>query len=93
MQKIIKRVYVSTFFSERGESLEIKRVKEDLEVAEKLGATHISIEEEDYYGMPQIVLQAFLERMETDEEANNRLETIKKQDLNTLKQIQKKYGI
>ena len=53
--------------------IEIKKLREDLDELEKLGATTISIDIGDYWGDSIIEIGAYVTRMETDDEARARI--------------------
>lgn len=57
-------------------NVEISQIKKDIEVIEKLGATHIRFE--DYDGGCDTNIEALLIRLETTDEYNMRLEIEKK---------------
>ena len=73
MEKQIRRFKVNFDF-DWTYGVEIKKLKEDLETLEKLGVTEIEIEAED----DSVTIKAFAERLETDEEFNERLDKEKK---------------
>lgn len=78
---------------------EIKKLKEDLDALEKLGATEIEIEiKDDWGGVPYVSIEAFTYRIETAEEykermakENQRKEEIKRQELELLGKLKAKY--
>ena len=72
MEKQIRRFKVNFDFNWTY-GVEIKKLKEDLETLEKLGVTEIEIEAEDNWGSPSVTIEAFAERLETDEEAKERI--------------------
>lgn len=79
---------------------EIDLVIEDLNKMKELGATHISIETEESWGCATITFESHCERMETNEEAKERLDKIqsrknatKMNDLNTIELLKKRHGI
>lgn len=78
--------------------IELKKLKEDLDVLEKLGVTEIDIEAEEYYRSASVIIKAFTNRLETDEEFNSRinkenarLKIIEQQELAQLERLNKKY--
>ena len=77
MEKQIRRFKVNFYF-DWTYGVEIKKLKEDLETLEKLGVTEIEIEAEDNWGSPSVTIEAFAERLETDEEFKERLDKEKK---------------
>jgi len=72
MEKQIRKFRVNFDF-DWTYGVEIKKLKEDLETLEKLGVTEIEIEAEDNWGSPSVTIEAFAERLETDEEFKERL--------------------
>jgi len=72
MEKQIRRFKVNFDF-DWTYGVEIKKLKEDLETLEKLGVTEIEIEAEDNWGSPSVTIEAFTERLETDEEFSERI--------------------
>ena len=76
MEKQIRRFRVNFDFNWTY-GVEIKKLKEDLETLEKLGVTEIEIEA-DIWGTPSVRIEAFTERLETDEEFKERLDKEKK---------------
>jgi hypothetical protein len=80
--------------------VEISQIKKDIEELEKLGATHVEIEIEYYYGDPYVEIKALSNRLETDEEyqqrideQNKRQEEIKRRELEQLEKLKSKYGL
>ena len=72
MEKQIRRFKVNFDFNWTY-GVEIKKLKEDLETLEKLGVTEIEIEAEDNCGSPSVTIEAFAERLETDDEFKERI--------------------
>jgi hypothetical protein len=79
--------------------VEIKKLREDLEALEKLGATHVEIEPGISYDCPYVEINAMCERIETDEEfkarideVNRRQEENKRRELEQLERLKLKYG-
>ncbi len=79
--------------------VEIKKLREDLDTLEKLGVTEIEIEAEENYGSASVTIEAFINRLETDEECkarvdnkNKRQEDIKRRELAELEKLKLKYG-
>ena len=79
--------------------VEIKKLREDLEVIEKLGATHVEIEHGICYDCSYVKIDAIAERLETDEECkarvdevNRRKEEAKRRELEQLERLKLKYG-
>ena len=78
---------------------EIKKLREDLDAIEKLGATHVEIESGVSYDCPFVTIEPMAERIETDEEfkarvdqANRRQEETKRRELEQLEKLKSKYG-
>jgi len=78
--------------------IELKKIKEDLETLEKLGVTEIDIKVDDDYGCHFVSIEAFVERLETDEEFDKRIVFEKKQkeeitlrEMAQLERLKKKY--
>jgi hypothetical protein len=79
--------------------VELKKIKEDLAELEKLGVTDIAIEPYDNYGSASVDINAFISRVETDEEYKERTykvsvreEEIKKRELEQFERLKLKYG-
>ena len=79
--------------------VEIKKLRQDLDELEKLGATVIDIEAEEYYGSVSVTIEAYVDRLETDQECkdrvdeeNRRQEDQKRRDLEQLEKLKAKYG-
>jgi hypothetical protein len=80
--------------------IEIKKIREDLDAIEKLGATHVDIELYESYGSAYVTINATSERIETDEECLERInksklrqEQIKKRELEQLAALKQKYEV
>ncbi len=78
--------------------VEISKIREDLNELEKLGATHINIEADMYYESASIEINAVCNRLETIEEAQDRIqkeneyqERVKARDLKRLEELKAKY--
>ena len=72
MEKQIRRFKVNFDFNWTY-GVELKKLKSDIEELEKLGVTEVYIETEDYYGSPSVTIEAFAERIETDDEFKERI--------------------
>ncbi len=79
--------------------VEIKKLREDLEALEKLGATHVEIDSSVSYDCAYTTIEAFAERMETDEECQARIDQeqqrkdeIARRELDQLRKLKEKYG-
>jgi hypothetical protein len=86
-QKKRHKVYSQTF----NNIIEISKLREDLDCIEKLGVTHIEID--SGYASNYVNVEAFSERIETDEEYDIRITRQKRRDLSQLENIKSKYGI
>lgn len=78
--------------------IEIKKIREDLDAIEALGATHVHIEPDISYDCPTLEIYAFARRMETDEDVRKRLaivnelvEETRKKELEQLARLKAKY--
>jgi hypothetical protein len=98
MEKQVRRFKVDFDFNWTY-GVEIKKLKEDLDMLEKLGVTEIEIEAEEIYGSTSVKIEAFINRIETDEECkarvdkeNQRQEEIKRRELEQLEKLKSKYG-
>ena len=99
MQKEVRRFKVHFNF-DWAYGVKIKKLREDLDELEKLGVTEIEIEAEENYGNTSVTIEAFINRVETDEEFkvrvnefNRREEEVKRRELQQLEQLKSKYGI
>lgn len=99
MEKQVRRFKVDFDFNWTY-GVEIKKLKEDLDTLERLGVTEIEIEAEDNWGSPSVSIEAFINRIETDEECkaridkeNQRQEDIKRRELAELEKLKSKYGM
>ena len=77
----------------------IEQIRKDLDEIEKLGATDVEIEIEDYYGSSSIKITSKGVRLETDEEEKERTRKQEEREkaqrvweLKQLKELQEKYG-
>ena len=98
MEKQVRRFKVDFDFNWTY-GVEIKKLKEDLDTLEKLGVTEVEIEAEDNWGSPFVTIEAYINRIETDDECkaridkeNQRQEEIKRRDLEQLEKLKSKYG-
>lgn len=80
--------------------VEIGQIRKDLDELEKLGATHIEIEASVYFDSARLEIKAISERLETDEEFEQRKkvneirqEEIRQNELKQLEQLKSKYGL
>lgn len=79
--------------------IEIKDMKKDLDTLEKFGATEIEIRIEDQYGYTELVIRAYTNRLETDQEYATRINTrnvcnemIRLRELAELERLKLKYN-
>ena len=77
----------------------INKIREDLKAVKKLGATHIGMSGEISYNVPYLEIQAYVDRIETDEEYQIRIKklenaknNIKQKELLELKRLKEKYN-
>lgn len=80
-------------------SVEISKIRQDLDALEKLGATHVEITCDISYDSAYTTIEAVSERMETDDEFAARIEeierkriSIEKYELEQLERLKLKYG-
>lgn len=99
MKKKVKRFEVPFDF-DWTYGVTIEKIRKDLDELEKLGVKKIDIIAEEIWGSPSITITAFIEREETDEEFEKRLneekqrqEEIKRRELQQLEQLKSKYGV
>jgi hypothetical protein len=99
MEKRVKRFEVPFNF-EWTYGVTIEKLREDLDELEKLGVKEIDIQVEECWGSNSVTIEAFIEREETDEEfqirlniENKRQEEIKRRDLELLEKLKLKYGM
>lgn len=78
--------------------VELSKIKEDINELEKLGVTDIEIESVDDYDGSSVNIQAFIDRLETDEECGLRInkekirkEEIEKRELEQFEKLKLKY--
>lgn len=98
MEKEVRRFKVDFNF-DWTYGVEIKKLKEDIEALEKLGATHVELESSVSYDTAYITIGAYVNRIETDKEykaridkQNQRQEDIKRRELAELEKLKLKYG-
>jgi len=98
MEKVNRRFNIVFNFENWEYGIEIKKMREDLDALEKLGATHIEIDSETSYNCSYVSIEGYTNRDETDEEYNERIERvqaekeeIKKNELEQLKKLKLKY--
>lgn len=99
MEKQVKRFKVPFNF-DWTYSVTIEKLRKDLDELEKLGVKEIDIEAEENWGAASVTIGAFIEREETDEEFQKRVneeiqrqEEIKRRELQQLEQLKSKYGM
>ena len=83
MDKEKKRIEVKDLDWEYG--MPINRIREDLAELEKLGVTHIYIDSYESYGDSYLDIKAISERLETDEEFNDRINKQKKREADIIR--------
>ncbi len=98
MEKTIRRFEIDYSFN-WVYGIDIKRLREDLENIEELGATHIEIEHGMNYDCSYAEVRAYADRLETDEEARDRVEEesrrrkeIERRELEQFEKLKSKYG-
>ena len=99
MKKQVKRFEVPFNF-EWTYGVTIEKLRKDLDELEKLGVKEINIEAEENWGSALVTIEAFIEREETDEEFQKRVngekqrqEEIKRRELQQLEKLKSKYGM
>ena len=99
MEKQVRRFKVDFDFNWTY-GVEIKKLKEDLDTLEKLGVTEIEIEAKENWGSASVTIEAYTNRLETDDECkartdneNKRQEDIKRRELAELQELKSKYGM
>ena len=99
MKKQVKRFEVPFYF-EWTYGVTIEKIRKDLDELEKLGAKEIDIDTEESWGSASVAIEAFIEREETDEEFEKRVneekqrqEEIKRRELQQLEQLKSKYNL
>ncbi len=97
MNKIERRFEIEYDF-EWEYGVEISKMRADLDALEKLGATHVDIEGGASYDCPYVKIEAYVDRLETNEEYLQRTgeqeareEQQKQRDLEQLERLKKKY--
>lgn len=92
------RIFEVKFDFEWGYGVEISKIREDLDVLEKLGATHVDIEADVSDGCAYVLFDGYVNREETDEEYLKRTteeldreNRTKQRDLAELKRLKDKY--
>lgn len=93
MEKQVKRFEVPFNF-DWTYGVTIEKLRKDLDDLEKLGVKEIDIEAEENWGSASVTIEAFIEREETDEEFEKRVneekqrqEEIKRRELQQLEQL------
>lgn len=92
-----KRIDVDFYF-DWTDGVKLSKLKEDIIKLEKLGVTDIEIELYTFYGSDGISIEAFYERLETEQEYEDRIEHEKRlkegekiRELAELKRLKEKY--
>jgi len=100
MDKIKRRFKVKYDLDHWEDGVEIRKLKEDIEAIEKLGATHVEIDHGVSYDCSYMTITPVSERIETDDEYNERVRCAKKKqdelkqiELKRLEEIKLKYGL
>lgn len=98
MEKV-KRTFKVDYVLDWEYGVEISKLRKDLDIIEKLGATYVEINSSVYYDCVYINVEAWSERIETDKEQKERLnqeqkrlDNIMHRELEQLNKLQKKYG-
>lgn len=80
--------------------VEVARLKDDLDKLEKLGATTIDIEPNESFGCVGVLIKAYVNRLETNEEykarvdeQNRRKAYVEQRELSELNRLKSKYNI
>lgn len=80
--------------------VKVSKLREDLDALERLGVTRVDIEAYIDYDYAHIDIKAISERMETDEEFSQRIETERREEekirileLDQLEKLKLKYGV
>lgn len=96
MEKLVKKEKIDYDLDWKYTQVSLSEIKEDLDALEKLGATHIEFDTNDY----ELSIKPIKQREESDEEFSKRLkfikereEVIKKQELQQLETLRKKYNV
>lgn len=100
MKKLIKQEVVDYYLDWKYDIVPLSKIREDLNKLEKLGVTGIEFDADcDPYGDICFNIKPIKEREETDKEVQERMEfiqkreeTIKKQELQQLEILKKKYN-
>jgi len=99
MEKITRNFEVK-YLLEWKYGVEISQIKKDIEELEKLGATRVEIDIEYECGDSYIEIKAISNRLETDDEyqqrideQNKRQEYMKRIELEQLEKLKSKYGL
>jgi hypothetical protein len=97
MEKI-KRDFKIDYSLDWTYGVDISKIREDLDIIEKLGATRVDIESDESYGSSYVVINAIASRIETDQECKDRLDELKKRqesqkelELKQLETLKRKY--
>ena len=100
MEKKLTRDFNVNYNLDWTYGVEIKKIREDLDAIEKLGATHVNIESSVEYDGSVTTIEVISRRIESDEEhkariekENQRFEDNKRRDLEQLARLKKMYGV
>jgi len=97
MEKITRRFELK-YDLEWEYGVEIGKIREDLDIIEEMGATHVDIESDSSYDSSYVIINVISERVETDREClaraeavKNRFDIIKKREMDQLERLKLKY--
>lgn len=98
MEKIVRNFKID-YTLDWTYGVSISKIREDLDAIEKLGATHVEIEHGVSYDCSYVEIDAYAERIETDEECKQRIDEmnarqaeVKRRELQQLEALKLKYG-
>lgn len=97
MEKIVRNFKID-YTLDWTYGVSISKLREDLDAIEKLGATHVEIEHGVSYDCSYVEIDAYAERIETDEECQQRINKmnarqaeVKSRELAQLEALKLKY--
>jgi HD superfamily phosphodiesterase len=100
MKKKIINAYLFSVDDWKHQITPIEKIRKDLDKYEKIGATHIEIDERAEYGDTYFYINVLQERLETDDECLERITEyekaqaqIKAWDLTIFNEIKRKYNL
>lgn len=98
MEKEVRRFKVD-YYLHWTYGVELSQIKKDIEELEKLGATNVEIEPYTEYDCSYVTIEAYCNRIETDEEFEQRKKEVeafkeqeKQRELKQLEELKKKYN-